>query len=161
MIRPAGGAGARHDLTPVNSRRGGACQPAAMKARPLVYSCSGCSSAAQLANHLAIRLDRAGAAQMSCIAGVGGDVAALVRIATSGRPLVALDGCPLRCVRACLERHGLTPALQITLTELGVSKRMGMDFDPDEAEALLPGLVDDVRRLDPAPAAATDATAVA
>ena len=27
---------------------------------PLVYSCSGCSSAAQLANHLALRLDRAG-----------------------------------------------------------------------------------------------------
>ncbi|MCM2338040.1 MAG: putative zinc-binding protein, partial [Lysobacter sp.] len=25
---------------------------------PLVYSCSGCSSAAQMANHLALRLDR-------------------------------------------------------------------------------------------------------
>lgn len=30
---------------------------------PLVYSCSGCSSAAQMANQLAIRLDRAGLAQ--------------------------------------------------------------------------------------------------
>ena len=29
---------------------------------PLVYSCSGCSSAAQLANHVALRLDRAGVA---------------------------------------------------------------------------------------------------
>ena len=42
--------------------------------RPLIYSCSGCSSAAQLANHVAVRLDRAGVAEMSCIAGVGGDV---------------------------------------------------------------------------------------
>ena len=41
---------------------------------PLVYSCSGCSSAAQLANHVALQLDRRGVAEMSCIAGVGGDV---------------------------------------------------------------------------------------
>ncbi|TAK94969.1 MAG: zinc-binding protein, partial [Aquabacterium sp.] len=40
----------------------------------LVYACSGCSSAAQLANHLAVRLDREGIAEMSCIAGVGGRV---------------------------------------------------------------------------------------
>lgn len=38
---------------------------------PIVYSCSGCSSAAQLANYLALRLDRSGSAEMSCIAGVG------------------------------------------------------------------------------------------
>ena len=32
--------------------------------RPLIYSCSGCSSAAQLANHVAVRLDRAGVADV-------------------------------------------------------------------------------------------------
>ncbi|MCP4342993.1 MAG: zinc-binding protein, partial [Desulfobulbaceae bacterium] len=51
---------------------------------PLVYSCSGCSSAAQLANTLALNLDRDGEAQMSCIAGVGGDVPNFVHQATSG-----------------------------------------------------------------------------
>lgn len=40
---------------------------------PLVYACSGCSNVAQLANTIAVRLDRAGLAEMSCIAGVGGD----------------------------------------------------------------------------------------
>jgi uncharacterized metal-binding protein len=59
---------------------------------PLVYSCSGCSSAAQTANAIAIGLDRRRVAEMSCIAGVGGDVPRLVRTATSGRPVVALDG---------------------------------------------------------------------
>ena len=48
---------------------------------PLVYSCSGCSSAAQLANHVALQLDRRGVAEMSCIAGVGGDVPHLKRAA--------------------------------------------------------------------------------
>ena len=50
---------------------------------PLVYSCSGCSNVAQLANTLAVRLDRAGLAEMSCIAGVGGRVASLVSKANS------------------------------------------------------------------------------
>src|SRR5688500_12356149 len=57
---------------------------------PLVYSCSGCSSAAQLANHVALQLDRRGVAEMSCIAGVGGDVPHLMKIARSGRSIVAL-----------------------------------------------------------------------
>jgi uncharacterized metal-binding protein len=77
-------------------------------ALPLVYSCSGCSSAAQLANHLALRLDRDGTAEMSCIAGVGGQVPSLVRTAQhaarTGRPIFALDGCsansPLRVAAA-------------------------------------------------------------
>lgn len=76
---------------------------------PIVYSCSGCSSAAQLANHVAVRMDRTGMAEMSCIAGVGGDVPKLVKLATSGRPILALDGCPLECVRNSLQRHAITP----------------------------------------------------
>ena len=39
---------------------------------PLVYSCSGCSNAAQMANQMALWLDCEGEAEMSCIAGVGG-----------------------------------------------------------------------------------------
>lgn len=39
--------------------------------KPLVYSCSGCSNIAQLANDVAIKMDREGIAEMSCIAGVG------------------------------------------------------------------------------------------
>src|SRR3990167_6054350 len=73
----------------------------------LVYACSGCSSAAQLANHVAVQLDRQGVAEMSCIAGVGGDVPSLVRTARSGRAIVALDGCALACVKSCLARHGV------------------------------------------------------
>ena len=72
--------------------------PADKRQLPLVYSCSGCSSAAQLTNQVALQLDRRCAAEMSCIAGVGGDVPYLLKIAQSGRPIVALDGCPLVCL---------------------------------------------------------------
>lgn len=100
---------------------------------PLVYSCSGCSSAAQMTNQLALRLDREGAAEMSCIAGVGGGVAGLVRTAQSRRPILALDGCLLKCVSACLANAGVTAHTHLVLSDHGVRKRKHADFDPAEA----------------------------
>lgn len=114
--------------------------------RPLVYSCSGCSSAAQLANHYALQLDRRGMADMSCIAGVGGHVAPLVKTARSGRPIVALDGCVLACVRETLAQHGLAPRAHVRLDLLGVKKRRKADFDPRQAEALWPVLLEELAR---------------
>jgi uncharacterized metal-binding protein len=111
---------------------------------PLVYSCSGCSSAAQMANHIALDIDRAGVAEMSCIAGVGGDVPSLVKLAKSGRPVVAIDGCPLECARNCLARHGVTPDLHFQLAE---RKRYHMQFDPAEAALLAREVADDVALL--------------
>ncbi len=107
-------------------------QPA--PALPLVYSCSGCSSAAQMANQIALWLDRRGEAEMSCIAGVGGGVAGLVRTARTGRPIVALDGCILHCARACLDNAGVRPDVHITLSAHGVKKRRHADFDVSQAE---------------------------
>jgi len=100
---------------------------------PLVYACSGCSSAAQMTNHLALRLDRAGAAEMSCIAGVGGGVAGLVRTAQAGRRILALDGCVLKCASACLARAGVSADAHLVLSDYGVKKRKHADFDPVEA----------------------------
>lgn len=118
---------------------------------PLVYACSGCSSAAQLANELALRLDRAGVAEMSCIAGIGGDVPSLVRKArdavAGGRPLVVLDGCVLACAKACLAQRGMAPALHVELWREGVRKQYHRDFDPEQAEQLLPRLRQQVEAL--------------
>lgn len=107
------------------------------KKLPLVYSCSGCSSAAQLANHVAVQLDRRGLAEMSCIAGVGGDVPSLLKTAHSGRPMVVIDGCPLECARKSLERHGIVPDEHVQLGREGVRKRYHEDFDPQQAEQLI------------------------
>lgn len=104
---------------------------------PLVYSCSGCSSAAQTANYAALQLDRRGVAEMSCIAGVGGDVPQLLRIAKSGRPIIALDGCPLACTRNTLARHNIQPAHYHQLNEYGVKKRLHMDFDREQGDAVV------------------------
>ena len=120
---------------------------------PLVYSCSGCSSAAQLANAVALKLDRSNIAEMSCIAGLGGDVPPMLRTARSGRPIVALDGCELACVRNSLSRHGLAPALYFDLSEQGVRKRQHADFDPVQAQRVFRAVAQQIARALPACAA--------
>lgn len=108
---------------------------------PVVYSCSGCSSAAQLANALAIRLDHAREAEMSCIVGVGGAVPALLRTARSGRPILALDGCEMRCVAACLSRAELVASRHVVLTEHGVKKRKHVLAEAEQENTLYHELV--------------------
>ena len=104
---------------------------------PLVYSCPGCSSAAQMANFIAIKLDRMQVAEMSCIAGVGGNVKKLVKTAKSQRKMIVIDGCPLTCSKACLNNHDIQPDIHIDLSKLGVKKSQHEDFDPEQAQELI------------------------
>ncbi len=119
---------------------------------PLVYSFSGCSSAAQMANHVAVRLDREGVAEMSCIAGVGGNVRSLVRKASdaaeAGRDIVAIDGCVLSCAKASLAQRGIVPTRHVQLAESGVRKQYHADFDRGQADAVFEELARSLRRAE-------------
>lgn len=84
--------------------------------RPLIYACSGCSDVAQLANNVAVRLDHDGEFEMSC------------------RSITALDGCPLHCVRACLENIGVTPDEHVRLYDFGFKKHYGQSYGEDAIE---------------------------
>ncbi|MCP4877320.1 MAG: zinc-binding protein [Gammaproteobacteria bacterium] len=111
---------------------------------PLVYSCSGCSNIAQLANRLAIELDRDKIAEMSCIAGVGGGVKSLLKKAKSGRKIISFDGCHLHCVKSCLSLHGIQPTYHYTLTDYGVRKKYHMDFLPSDVSNIKHRVIDDL-----------------
>jgi len=106
----------------------------ARKQRPLIYSCSGCSDVAQLANNAAVQLDHAGDFEMSCISGVGGKVPALVKTAQSGRHITVIDGCPLHCARACLENIGVQPDEHVRLYEHGFKKHYGQSYDSEAVD---------------------------
>ena len=101
---------------------------------PLVYSCSGCSNIAQLANQLAVYFDRKQIAEMSCIAGVGGGVKKLVNIAKSGRKIIALDGCHLHCVKHSLASQKVNADHHFTLSEFGLKKRYHESCESNEFE---------------------------
>jgi uncharacterized metal-binding protein len=88
-----------------------------------------------------VRLDREGLAEMSCIAGVGGDVPALVKAARSGRAVVVLDGCPLYCAKHCLVRHHIPISAHVDLSLAGVKKRLHEDATSGEAARAWTSLV--------------------
>ncbi|MDF1589728.1 MAG: putative zinc-binding protein [Gammaproteobacteria bacterium] len=112
-----------------------------------MYSCSGCSNIAQLANQVAVELDREQYAEMSCIAGVGGGVKLLVKKAKSGRPIIALDGCHLHCVKHCLTQHKLTPTSHYTLTDYGIKKKYYMDFSNSDVISIKNKVIADLERV--------------
>lgn len=73
---------------------------------------------------------------MSCISGVGGKVAPLVRKAQSGRPMLVIDGCHLHCAKSCLENVGveIPEGHHVKLYELGYKKRFGKSYDEATVE---------------------------
>ena len=103
---------------------------------PLVYSCSGCSNIAQLANQVAVELDREEIAEMSCIAGVGGGVKSIVKQAQKAQRIIALDGCALHCVKNCLAQHNVVSTHHHTLTDYGIKKRKHFDFNNEDVKSV-------------------------
>lgn len=127
--------------------------------KPIIYSCSGCSSAAQMANYIALQFDRKEIAEMSCIAGVGGNVKKLVKTARSGRKIIVVDGCPLACSKACLNNHNLSPDIHFELSRFNVRKEQHKDFSIEQAELVMRELENQIATNDN-PYSSTDSSSI-
>lgn len=88
----------------------------------VVYACSGCSNAGELADRTARALARAKRAEMSCLAGIGGRVNSLMTKAERAEDILVIDGCPLNCARKTLELAGFREFRHLELHKLGVRK---------------------------------------
>jgi uncharacterized metal-binding protein len=89
---------------------------------PVVYACSGCSDAGELADRIARRLAQAGDAEMSCLAGIGGRVKSLTRKAETAGRILVVDGCPLNCAAHTLKLSGFSTFEHLELQKLGLRK---------------------------------------
>src|SRR5262245_51036567 len=112
----------------------------AMRALPVLYACSGCTSAGELADHLARELDRAGIAEMASLAGIGAHEPQQLGRARSRFPVIALDGCANACARRGLERAGIEPSRHFVLARYGVARRTRARFTAQEAAGALQAL---------------------
>jgi len=88
----------------------------------VVYACSGCSDAGELADRIARQLSREGAARMSCLAGIGGRVKSLVATAEKAERILVIDGCPLNCARNTLQLAGFKNIDHLELHKIGFRK---------------------------------------
>ncbi len=80
-----------------------------------------------MAHNISLNLDGDGIAEMSCVSGVVGKVAPIVELASSGRTIIAIDGCGLSCTKLCLEASGLNADYYYQISDLGFEKRSKWD----------------------------------
>ncbi|HEV2453842.1 MAG TPA: putative zinc-binding protein [Verrucomicrobiae bacterium] len=92
------------------------------KKTTIVSACSGCSDAGEIADRIARRLTREGAAQMSCLAGIGGRVKSLVLKAENAERILVVDGCPLNCAAHTLKLAGFAKFDHLELHKIGIRK---------------------------------------
>lgn len=111
---------------------------------PVVFACSGCSSAGQLANNVALELDRRGIAEMSCLAGIGAAKQHFLK-KLAGRAVWIVDGCPIECSLGVFGRIREPVDVHLRLYELGVRKA---DRLPEGAafEKVMDGALEQARR---------------
>lgn len=87
----------------------------------LMYACSGAANTGYLADQVARKLNREGAANMTCLAAVGADLSGFIESAKSADKNIVIDGCPVGCGKKIFEENGL-PFVHFVTTDFGVEK---------------------------------------
>lgn len=100
----------------------------------LILACSGGSNVGQLSNRAAVELTQEGFGKMFCLAGIGGGLSGFVQSAKDTPAMVAIDGCPVGCAKAILEKAGVPEKAYLTLTDLGIEKNKNFELQPEEIE---------------------------
>ena len=88
----------------------------------LIFACSGAADVGAIADQAARKLTRDGVGRMFCMAGIGGRVSGIVKTTESAGAILAIDGCPLNCVKSCLEQAGFAEFDHMQLADLGFEK---------------------------------------
>jgi len=88
----------------------------------LVFACSGAADVGAVADQAARKLTRDGAGKMFCLAGIGGRVPGIMATTAAASKILAIDGCPLNCVKLGLEQAGFSGFEHLQLADLGMEK---------------------------------------
>ncbi|MFW6303621.1 MAG: putative zinc-binding protein [Candidatus Sumerlaeota bacterium] len=88
----------------------------------LIFACSGAADVVALADQAARKMTRDGDGKMFCLAGVGGRVSGIMKTTEAAAGILAIDGCPINCVKYCLEEAGFSNFKHLQLADLGLEK---------------------------------------
>lgn len=84
----------------------------------LFFACSGAADVGEIADKAARKLTKDGVGKMFCMAGIGG----IMKTTESAERILAIDGCPLNCVKSGLEKAGFDNFKHLQLADLGMEK---------------------------------------
>ncbi|MBN1126816.1 MAG: putative zinc-binding protein [Sedimentisphaerales bacterium] len=88
----------------------------------LIFACSGAADVGEISDKTARQLTKEGVGQMFCLAGIGGSIKPILDKTRTAEQILAIDGCPLDCVKACLNQAGITDFAHFRVTDLGLEK---------------------------------------
>jgi uncharacterized metal-binding protein len=88
----------------------------------LIFACSGAADVGAVADQAARKMTKDGAGRMFCLAGIGGRVPGIMATTQSAAKILAIDGCPLNCVKNSLELAGFKKYEHLQLADLGMEK---------------------------------------
>ncbi|MCF7955995.1 MAG: putative zinc-binding protein [Phycisphaerae bacterium] len=88
----------------------------------LIFACSGAADVGAIADQAARKMTKEGIGKMFCSAGIGGRVSGIMKTAESADKILAIDGCPLNCVKNSLDLAGFKDFDHLQLADLGLEK---------------------------------------
>lgn len=91
-------------------------------ASTLIFACSGAADVGALSDRAARQLTEEGMGKMFCMAGIGGHVPGILKTTQDAENILAIDGCPLDCVKLSLEQAGFTEFEHMRVTDMGLEK---------------------------------------
>ncbi len=97
----------------------------------LIFSCSGAADVGEIADRAARMLTREGKGRMFCTAGLGGRISGILKTTEAAERVLAIDGCPLNCVKASLEQAGFTAFRHLQLADVGLEKGKSPATEPN------------------------------
>lgn len=95
---------------------------ACSSAPKLIFACSGAADVGAVADQAARKLSKDGVGKMFCAVGIGGRVPGILKSTEAAAKILAVDGCPLDCMKHSLELAGFTDYKHIRVTECGLDK---------------------------------------
>lgn len=88
----------------------------------LIFACSGAADVGAISDRAARKMNKEGVGKMFCMAGIGGRVSGIMKTTESADKILAIDGCPLNCVKGSLVNAGFTEFKHLQLADLGMEK---------------------------------------
>jgi uncharacterized metal-binding protein len=88
----------------------------------LMFCCSGAADTAEIADLAVRELHKAKDANMSCLAGIAGDVELIVATSRAASRMLVVDGCDSDCAKKTMQRNGFNDYVHFRVTDLGWEK---------------------------------------
>ena len=105
----------------------------------LIFACSGAADVGAVADQAARKMTQQGCGQMFCLAGIGGGVEPILKKTAAAKKILAIDGCPLNCVKHCLEKSGFQQFSHFQLAAIGLEKGKTLPNDENINKAAVKG----------------------